>query len=97
MNTDRVWHFEEQNPSNNNWNWPKEVDRNKMDFLTIATHELGHAIGLKHTWDSANIMFPCTNRGKRVYPSHKDIERFFNNHNFDIRSNLLPILIGVDD
>jgi len=43
------WHFEKNNPLNNNWNWPTNVDRNKRDFLTVAMHELGHSIGLSHT------------------------------------------------
>ncbi len=94
LNTGKKWYFEENNPFSNNWNWPKTVDSDKIDFLTVALHELGHAIGLKHTTDSNNIMFPCTRRGERVYPTDKDIKKFFKNHDYEIKYNLLPILIG---
>ncbi len=96
MNSRRRWYFEKNDPLNSNWNWPTYVDRNKIDFLTIALHELGHAIGLEHVRDSKNIMFPCTNRGKRVYPTYKDVDKFFKNHDYEIKLNLWPTLMGAE-
>ncbi len=59
-------------------------------------HELGHSIGLVHIKNPNNIMFPCTGKGKRVYPTHKDIDKFFKNHDYEIRLNLWPTLMGTE-
>ena len=95
LNIHRKWYFEEKNPLSSNWDWPKKVDRDKTDYLTVAVHELGHAIGLVHVLDSSNIMYPCTGTGKRVYPDYKDIEKFFKNHDYEIKNNALPFLMGA--
>ncbi|HFD32128.1 MAG TPA: matrixin family metalloprotease [Gammaproteobacteria bacterium] len=51
------WHFGTSDPPTN-----------KVDFESVALHEIGHAIGLLHTNNSDNIMYPATGAGisKRV-------------------------------
>lgn len=41
-------------------------------------------------------MFPCVGKGKRVYPTYKDIDIFFKNHDYEIQNNLLPFLMGTE-
>jgi uncharacterized repeat protein (TIGR01451 family) len=45
------------------WNWylgsdPSQIGADQYDFQTIATHELGHAIGLGHSPDTGSVMYP---------------------------------------
>jgi virginiamycin B lyase len=44
------------------WDWytgadPGAVGANQYDFQTIVTHELGHALGLGHSGDTASVMY----------------------------------------
>ncbi|CEF62484.1 FI21212p1 [Strongyloides ratti] len=48
-----------------NWKYVKENDKleeNEIDYLNIATHEIGHALGLKHSGDPNSIMTPFYRR-----------------------------------
>lgn len=44
------------------WTTAKTPQANKVEFFSVALHEIGHAIGLQHTDDTSTIMFP-TNSG----------------------------------
>ena len=41
-------------------------------------------------------MFLCNGKGKRVYPIDKDIDKFFKNHDYEIKLNLWPTLTGAE-
>jgi Ca2+-binding RTX toxin-like protein len=50
------------------WNWYSGADAtainaNQYDFQTIATHEVGHAIGLEHSADSNSAMYGSLSSG----------------------------------
>jgi hypothetical protein len=50
------------------WNWytgsdPGAIATNQFDFQTVVTHELGHAIGLGHSGDTASVMYPFLQAG----------------------------------
>jgi hypothetical protein len=50
------------------WNWyygasPTQIGANQYDFQTVATHELGHSLGLGHSADSASVMYPYLSPG----------------------------------
>ena len=47
FDSSRSWHFGTSNPTGNN-----------VDFESIALHEIGHAIGLLHTNNTDNVMYP---------------------------------------
>src|SRR5262249_41086634 len=36
---------------------PRQIGTNQYDFLTLATHELGHAVGLGESIDPASVMY----------------------------------------
>jgi hypothetical protein len=45
------------------WNYylgsdPSAIGAGQYDFETVVTHELGHALGLGHSPDTASVMFP---------------------------------------
>jgi hypothetical protein len=40
-----------------------QVGSDQYDFQTVATHELGHAIGLGHSQDGASVMYPYLSPG----------------------------------
>ena len=46
------WHFTTASPPNN-----------KIDFESAALHEIGHALGLIHTSNDPNIMYPTLDNG----------------------------------
>ncbi len=90
------WYFATEGILNLNWNKAKQVTyTHKVDYLTVAMHELGHAIGLEHTTNQQDVMFPCTYHGYRVFPTFKNIEKFLNIHS-DIQLNLLPYMMGME-
>jgi hypothetical protein len=50
------------------WNWytgsdPNAIAADQYDFETVVTHELGHAVGLGHSSDSASVMYPFLQAG----------------------------------
>jgi hypothetical protein len=50
------------------WNWytgadPALIATSQYDFQTILTHEMGHALGLGHSTDSASVMYPSLDTG----------------------------------
>ena len=56
----------------NGWGWGDEVndpDHTLMDFLNIATHELGHAVGLDHPSDS------CTEETMYAYADYHETKK----------------------
>jgi hypothetical protein len=51
------------------WNWysgsdPAQVGAGQYDLQTIATHELGHSLGLGHSADEASVMYPYLATGE---------------------------------
>jgi uncharacterized repeat protein (TIGR01451 family) len=53
----------------NGWDWylgsdPGQVGTGQYDLQTIATHELGHAIGLGHSADPSSVMYPYLSAGE---------------------------------
>jgi hypothetical protein len=52
----------------NNWTWytgsdPSGISSTQYDYLTVISHELGHAIGLEHSPDSGSVMYATLNSG----------------------------------
>jgi hypothetical protein len=50
------------------WNWyagsdPSAIGSGQYDFQTVVTHELGHALGLGHSADTASVMYPMLATG----------------------------------
>jgi len=56
--------------SNQNWFYDatcsKPIPSNSTDFYTVCLHELGHAHQIVHVGDSTDLMYPYTQRGRRV-------------------------------
>jgi hypothetical protein len=53
----------------NGWNWytgsdASAVGAGQYDFQTVATHEIGHAIGLGHSADQTSVMYPTLATGE---------------------------------
>lgn len=53
-------HFDEEE------NWATTHGNGKIDLLTVAIHELGHALGLRHSNVAGAIMFPTYNGIRRT-------------------------------
>src|SRR5262249_52467891 len=50
------------------WNWytgsdPTQIGADQYDLQTIATHELGHALGLGHSTATSSVMYPYLAEG----------------------------------
>jgi hypothetical protein len=53
------------------WNWyfgsdPSTIGKNQLDFQTVATHELGHALGLGEGTDPTSVMYPYLSYGETL-------------------------------
>lgn len=59
-----TWHYDEgTNPSSG-----------AIDFESVALHEIGHSIGLIHTNNAANVMYPELNVPKKIDLTGDDLE-----------------------
>ena len=59
------------------WSWYTQADaqsipRDRFDYQTIVTHELGHAIGLEHSSDNQSAMYAVLDSGiiRREFTAH---------------------------
>ena len=51
-------------------------NNNKVDFISLAVHEIGHLLGLGHTEDKRDIMYKILDEGVlKRQPSKKNIEQ----------------------
>ncbi|XVF14168.1 hypothetical protein REPUB_Repub09cG0034000 [Reevesia pubescens] len=44
-------------------NWSSNPAPNQMDLESVAVHEIGHNLGLDHSWDQYAVMYPTIQLG----------------------------------
>ncbi|MFC1758111.1 Ig-like domain-containing protein [Planctomycetota bacterium] len=59
------------------WTATTEESRDRIDLLTVLTHELGHLVGLDDVSDMQSIMFHHIKSGERRLPSSMDVDDVF--------------------
>jgi hypothetical protein len=58
--------------------YTQDIDINKHDFYAVAQHELGHAHGLGHVNDNADLMYYTMSQGPISYENRKDLYSSYN-------------------
>jgi predicted Zn-dependent protease len=79
------------------WNFkdPKANDDEKDNFYVDMLHEIGHALGLRHSPNSISIMFPYKKEGQIRSVSEEDADNL--KKLYDVEENQLSSCKCIDD